>query len=265
MKNKKILFGLFAILILASITTIIWRRLPNVKGVSTTSVKNIAGVILPHHGLASSLLDTSYKKLSSQKQYSTIVIIGPNHFTPESGLFTTSPYLQADIKISESVKNLIRTFPDMHVSEDIISHDHAVMIHLPYIRQYFPQASIIPVLVSPSATLDDIKKFSHSISSQLPTDTLYIASIDFSHDSTMDEGLKNNEETIAAIRTFDIKTLLSFTDKHLDSPNGATAWLMAVRNRKATSWELWDSSHSGFFLDDPRSRGTSYVAGIFYN
>lgn len=264
MRNRKLLIFLFALLFLFGTVSIYKRRYTDIKGVSTKIEKQVAGIILPHHDVAASLLDTSYKKLATQAKYSTIVIIGPNHFSPNSGFFTTTTTLFTDIKISKSMNKLIQIVSDLHVSKDIIQKDHAIMIHLPYIKENFPDASIVPILVSPLTTLSETRKFSDSISSLFPKDTLYIASVDFSHDSTIEEGIRNNTETISAIQKFDLKTLLSFTDKHLDSPNGISLWLHVLRSKNITGWELWDSTHSGYFLSDPRTRGTSYVAGVFY-
>jgi hypothetical protein len=90
-----------------------------------------------------------------------------------------------------------------------------------------------------------------------------VASVDFSHNSDVLEGLKYNQETAKALETFDTNAIMGFDNRHLDSPESAVALLMSMLKTANTKWTVWQDTHSGILQNDPRQSGTSYLIGTF--
>ena len=119
-------------------------------------------------------------------------------------------------------------------------------------------------MISPYFTEESLRTIADFLSQNLPRNTLYVASVDFSHNLLTDESLVNNEESIKTIRSFDFPTLFKYTDSHMDSPASVALVMLVMQNLKTTNWTTVESLHSGLILNDPTIQGTSYVTGIFY-
>jgi AmmeMemoRadiSam system protein B len=236
-------------------------------------------VVLPHHALARELIDESYQRIQQEQTVSTVVILGPNHFHPEVGRVVTARSIENVIVADTIVEQLLAEFPEIIEDQPMIENEHAIMIQLPYIAQYFPNARIVPLIFSPSYDPDELDELALTLNNMLSSDTLIIASIDFSHESGIEEGLDKNDETIRVMQAFDYQTLYTFADDHLDAPVAMAVFLKLMekrdektekqKNRKTKEqmrtvvWETWHTTHAGIILNDPRTRGTSYVIGVF--
>ena len=213
---------------------------------------NIKGVILPHHELAQELFHTSFERLQKVVDPSTIVIYGTNHYYPEGMTFTTTTDIAEKYQI-----------PNTLADDERIGKEHSIQTLVPYLTKYFSKSKIIPIIISSTYDLEDLKTKTAYLTNKLPQDTLYISSVDFSHNKTTSEGLLKNDESIKAISTFDYKTILDFKDDHIDSPVAITTLLLTMEKLNAKTWETWYTSHGGLLLNKPDLQGTSYVIGVF--
>lgn len=213
---------------------------------------NIKGVVLPHHDLAQELLHASFERLQKVIDPSTIVIYGTNHYYPESMTFTTTEEVEKEYKI-----------PNVLTDNQKIAKEHSIQTLIPYLDKYFPKSKVIPIIVSSTYNFDDLEKRTNYLVSSLPKDTLFIASVDFSHNKTLSEGLLKNNESIKAISNFDYKTILDFKDDHIDSPVAISSFLLTMEKLKTVTWETWYSNHASLLLNKPDLQGTSYVIGVF--
>lgn len=221
-----------------------------------TPASEIRGVIIPHHDLAAPLLDESFKRLKEIISPGTIVIYGTNHYFPVSETFTTT----------QEVKN-IYNLNNVLADDGRIAGDHSIQTAVPYIRSYFPNATIIPILVSTRyGSMEELRKAAENFASTFGSSgTLYIASVDFAHNVSLEVGLKNNSESIASIKGFNYGEILSYHDEHMDSPVAITTLLLTMQSLGADKWETWYSSHGALISGNFYSEGTSYVIGTFSN
>lgn len=236
---------------------------PEVAGASVGDATGVRGVILPHHGLAAGLIDDTLSRIGAANKYSLIVLFAPNHFQPEKiPVATVLEFDGAEIAAAETA-DLISTLP--HVSNDprLVSGEHAVTLLLPYLARHFPGVGIMPLVISSGYGLADLENLTSYIVGHVGADTLYVASVDFSHDSSVLEGLSYNQETSAAFRSFDVRTILTYDDKHLDSPQSSVALILASLKSGVTVWDVWHDSHSGILQSDTRLSGTSYLVGVY--
>lgn len=213
---------------------------------------SIKGMILPHHDLAREIFHNNLKKLQDIQSPSTIVIYGTNHYFPEGPTFTTSNKIQNELNMN-----------DVLVDDKRIEKEHSIQTLIPYLKEYFPEANIIPIIISSQYDTDKLNSISEYLVKKLPKDTLFVASVDFSHNSTVLGGLSKNEESIDAIRNFNYQKILDYHDDHMDSPVTITLLMKTMEIVNAKNWETWSSSHGGLITNTPNLNGTSYVVGVF--
>jgi poly-gamma-glutamate synthesis protein (capsule biosynthesis protein) len=138
------------------------------------------------------------------------------------------------------------------------------MIPLSYLKFYFPEAKFVPLIAPPYFERGEISQIATFLSKSLPEDTLFVASVDFSHNNMLLEAAAKNKETENTIRNFDFETLYQYKDDHLDSPASIGLLLSTMQRLGTTNWELWYDSHGGLIEDEFTLQGTSYLIGIFF-
>ena len=241
------------------------QRSGRVAGVKSNSEdkKEIQGIILPHHGLARSIIQSSLERVREEQTFSHIVIFGTNHFSPELYTFSTS---EAVYNYPLAVNHIIRftqESPEVVVNQQLLENEHSITLILPFVKNYFPDAKVFPLIISPQHSMQDLRKKVDLLISIMPQDTLYIASVDFSHNKMLLEALEKNKESIIAIQQFDYQTILSFKDDHMDSSVAIATFLLSMERRGVLSWETWYNTHGALLKDDHTLQGTSYVIGVF--
>lgn len=212
------------------------------------------GIILPHHELAKEILNQSFQKLKENSNPKTIVIYGANHYFPISETYTSTRQIRNDFKLVNLLANDAR-----------VEKDHSIQTLLPYIKEYFPEAKVIPILVSTryqslEGLNSEVKNFLKAFGGEK---TLYIASVDFAHNLSLEEGLSKNKESIENITNFDYENILKYQDDHIDSPLAITSLLLTMENLGATSWETWYTTHGALVTGNLDLNSTSYVIGSF--
>lgn len=270
MKSKTLIFFSFVLMFASALVYLSYAQRKvaeqNVAGVFTKSeeTKPVKGIILPHHGVASDLISQSLSRVAETNQYSTIVIFSPNHYYPEEVAAATTDSLESADIATETVNQLTQEFSYIANNPKILNNEHGVTTFLPFLNEYFPQAKTIPVIFSPHITSKELNNLSFFFKQNLPDDTLYLLSLDFSHNSNLQQGLGKNGETIKTLAGFDYDTLYSYKDDHLDSPKAAGAFLLSMQRNRALHFEVLQNTHSAVLLNDPRLLGTSYVIGVFH-
>jgi AmmeMemoRadiSam system protein B len=234
-------------------------------GESDDSLENIRGVIVPHHDLADSMIIDTFQKIKEKNDYEKIVIMGPNHFYPENPTIMTS-YSLMDYPIDKTtVKKMENSLDESVLDQEKTENEHSIGIPIKYLNAIYPNVTFIPIAISPFYTEDTLTQIVNILGSDNADKTLFVLSIDFAHNVGVDEGLKNNEETITAINSFDYERLLFFDDKYLDSPVATVLFLKIMENIEAKKWTTLHSTHGSIIIGEPDLNGTSYVSGTFSN
>ena len=232
-----------------------------VAGVSTREeVKPARGIIVPHHGLAGELITSAYERVSDlNPKY--VVVMGPNHWQPDKYHLVSAMEIEEYSFAEEKIQSLQEKLPFLTLDQELIKDEHSITIQLPYIDHYFPEAEVIPLVWSPVFDKQEMSNLVNELVRQMPEETLFVLSMDFAHEQMAEEGLANNQETIAAINSFDYEKILGFRDEHIDAPVALAAWLRIMGSLGAKEWETWASSHGSLLTGQPTLQGTSYVTG----
>lgn len=137
-------------------------------------------MIAPHHLYASAYIAEIFNSQQSDK-IDRVIIIAPDHFGQLKGSFGTSalpwktPYgfLYAD-------KQGIRQLGDVVVSNDrAFDFEHSVSALIPFIKQSFPRAYVMPILVSENSPEVEIARLIEDL--PITDTTMIVGSFDFSH------------------------------------------------------------------------------------
>ena len=153
----------------------------------TTDKINVSAGVVPHHLLARNLIDDFFNYISTREKPETIVLLSPDHFNAEhiiGGRFITiQPETQEfyGMKIDDPLISNLASNNNIAFNNSSINLDHGITNLMPFIKKYFPEAKIIPFIISSNSTLKETGQFSDSLNSLTPLKTIVIASVDFSH------------------------------------------------------------------------------------
>jgi len=181
-KNKNWLSLLIVgFILLGVILVLITNKKQNSEVISTKAV------VFPHYELLLNDFDTFYQSFSSYDLAVTqkIILLSPNHF----------------------------------YQGEIVAADHGITTHLSFIKKYFPQAEISPILLTRYVSQFDLDKLVADIGEDFKKEnSILIVSTDFSHYLDADEAAAKDQETLDLILRNQSKEILKLSDDYLDCP-----------------------------------------------
>lgn len=237
------------------------RMKSQVAGIQTATPQYVQGIILPHHDMAREIIVSALGPIDRHPE--VIVVFSPNHFRPRSTTFTTTPVLN-NFRIEDpEVFRLENSSLPVVLDPKLLAGEHGLTTPMTYLAHAFPSARFIPIAVSPYFNPDDLDSLVNYLVENLPDNTLYVTSLDFSHENMPIQAARHNTESVTAISGFDYPTLYQFTDQNMDSPASAALLMKVMQKLGTTRWETWFDSHGALLTDSPTLQGTSYVIGVF--
>jgi AmmeMemoRadiSam system protein B len=226
--------------------------------------QSISGLVLPHHELAKDLIIRAVNKIRIGQNPRFIVVFSPNHFRIQSETFTTAESSPDFPVAREVISQLKSAFPSLVIDNDLVSDEHGVKVPIKYLKPVFPGAKYVPILAAPYYTDQILRQMADTITRIMPNETLYVASVDFSHNNLPEPAEKYDSQTINTIRNFDYQNLYKYNDNYLDSPAAMATVMLIMEKLKATNIEVWENSHGAVLTGNRLLKGTSYVTGIFF-
>jgi len=170
--------------------------------------QRVCGGIVTHHFLASGLMVRFFAGLQGQASPETIVLVGPNHFHQGlanisiSSLPWKTPFgvVQTDGQWVQKIGAAIQLPED----PEAFSGEHSVGVLIPFLKYYFPQSRVVPVLIDVNAQIYDLGRLRTVLSTLLKNpNTLLLLSMDFSHDSVAAVADARDTETQEVISSMD--------------------------------------------------------------
>ncbi len=168
----------------------------------------IIGGVVPHAGY----IYSGYEAIHffelirlSGKEFDTIVILNPDH-QGYSPTFATSPHDKWETPLGylPMDKEMAEYFPKSEIAH---RNEHAAEVMLPFIQVFFgDQVKILPISIG-NPTPDTAKKLAHDIfdaAKETGRKVLIIASSDFSHYVTPEDGIKLDDLVLEKIEKLDI-------------------------------------------------------------
>jgi len=192
--SKKNHTSLFSIMIIFLSIVLILHFISTLEILASDSgnKQDIVSGVVPHHLLAKDIIEDFFSYISSQGKPETIVILSPDHFQSEilndNNAFITLDWKSGsgkkefeNIKIDSLLGKKLSDENKIALNSSAIVYDHGITNLIPYIKKYFPETNILPILIPADITKEQIEDLVKTINTETPVQTIIIASVDFSH------------------------------------------------------------------------------------
>ncbi|MFA6550454.1 MAG: AmmeMemoRadiSam system protein B [Candidatus Gracilibacteria bacterium] len=236
------------------------------KSKDIKSEKNIQAIVVPHHLLVSEYIAGLMKRASGRK-IDTVIIIGPNHENVgQEILATTLAEWQTPAGGVSTDNQLVNSFlSDLREQSNYYAfiHEHSIGAIVPFVKYFFPEAKIMPVIINSYANIQDAEKLATWLDKNLPDNSLVIASTDFSHYLDKDTASKNDLQTRQWIMERDTQSIAHLNNDYVDSPISLATILLFAEKRGLKTQEVYHGNSFDFSLKKP-AETTSYFGLAFY-
>ncbi|RJQ35301.1 AmmeMemoRadiSam system protein B [Candidatus Parcubacteria bacterium] len=230
---------------------------------------HLRGAILPHHDLAADFIAKFFVQLAKNQTVDTFIILAPNHSDVAVWpAISTKTYWQTELgpiyNQSEILDSLFAS-KKVFYDEDNFSAEHSIKVLLPFIQNYFPQATIVPIIMTSKHDLSMSRSLAKELSPYLEDkNTVVISSLDFSHYLDLETAEKNDAIVLEAIKNKDYNLISNLNSDYLDSPPALITLLELMILVDSDDFELVDHSNSAYLLNN-NFNTTSYLIGYFSN
>lgn len=234
-----------------------------------TVAGQLRGGMVPHHLLASDMIAGFFAMAAKQATpYDGVLIVSPSHFPENCGSLATTTtagwetHLGDILPDTTTIEALLadRTLAAEN-NGNAVQQDHGVAGLTPFIRHYLPGVPVAVCLLSNKLSETRLAAF-HTTIAKLAQERnlLVVASADCSHYLSPKEAALHDTQTMLAIADDNRRTLLSFTDQNIDSPQAVTSFLAAA---KAVNGTVTNLGHSSSAEKLPHSLGNGiYRDGV---
>lgn len=231
----------------------------------------ILGLIAPHAGYVySGRVAASAYAFLLEKDFKTVIIIGPSHrypfqgcsIYPQGGYRTPLGVAQIDEALAASLSRAsgFGYIPQAHKQE------HSVEVQIPFIQKTLPQAKIVPVVMG-FPTQRTITALASALAKVTQDENvLIVASTDLSHFLSKKKASRIDSETIALIQSFKTQTLIRKLGRgeNIMCGGGPVASLLLYAKKKENPGirilRYADSSDAG----GPEDRVVGYLAAVVF-
>lgn len=222
--------------------------------------KKILGGIVSHHvPLAFPLIADFYRSIREENP-KTIFILGPDHFHKASSrivstdlqFYTPFGYLETNKSIINELKkeNLIK------IDNQAFKNEHSILSQIFFIKYLFPEAKIVPLIFQPELGAKDAKNIAEVLK-PYKENSIFIASVDFSHYLSFTEAQAADKETKEKLESFYFENL---DIKDCDSPVSIqTLFFLA---EEEYNFKVLEEKNSADFSQS-KDITTGYISAIF--
>lgn len=243
------------------------KSLGNLDKESLPVKENIRGGILPHYLLPMDEIMQFYAILSKSQSPKTIILLGPDHADANRfGAAAADAAWQTEFGRLEPDREVITEITNsglVSLDNDSFRQEHSIASHVHFIKYFFPQAKIVPIIFRSDYPEEKALALSSEISKLANNDVLVLASIDFSHYLKNQEAQAYDAITLETMKKYDYNSLYTYDNKYLDSPAAIVTILKTMQNLGAGNLEVYKNSNSGAMANDYNMATTSYFLIYF--
>ncbi|MBI9011668.1 MAG: AmmeMemoRadiSam system protein B [Clostridiales bacterium] len=213
------------------------------------------GMIVPHHLVPLDKLEAMYLTASSD-EVKRILLISPDHLLNEYREMITSDknwrvdggQVQVDLDLLNQLLN-----DGIKINNAEVGVEHGLNTHIPFIKKYFPNATVVPIAISKQTDFQHLNELIVSI----PEDVFLIASIDFSHYMDLETANLKDEWTKNTIRNGNFESFFKMGDDYFDSP-GCLYVISCFARKNSYELKFYDHSNSAYYMGEDIPETTSY-------
>lgn len=219
--------------------------------------------IVAHHLLVADKIAQTIAALGNGREQ-TVVLLSPNHFDfGRASMQTTDGVWETDYGSMEvDTQALSKLMEDTELSDEpeTFHREHGISAVVPFIRNEFERATLVPVIIHESATQEQVIDLAQGIVDTVP-EAIVIASIDMSHNLPEYVRIPHDEETKASI---DAGTCHGECNLEIDA-NAALGVLFEINRLRGE--QTWHQTHHGSSLEMGATsdwrENTSHILGYF--
>ena len=220
------------------------------------------GITSHHLPVALDFISDFYKYfLNSDGPRETFIILGPDHLEKCSSLVSLinnpyqTPFGEAEIDM-EVAGRLLES--GVFLDEKCFLGEHSVAVQAIFIKYLFPNAKIVPLLLSSQISDEAIENIA-GVLSEYKDKISVIASVDFSHYHSYDVALKIDSISEEMIENLNISSLgLDYVDS---PPSVKLAVLMAKKNNSNRGIIIGKAN--SFDFTGEKENTTGYINAVF--
>lgn len=192
-------------------------------GIAAETFTEALGGVVPHHLVASPFLAEFFTLLKNREPVpETILLLAPNHNELGENNIQTSDFLWetafGEVSTDQHLLQVMEKAGAAIVPQSF-ENEHSIYNILPYIAHFLPDTKVVPILFKYQTSSREIEAFSQAVTREMAQRNIFIvSSVDFSHYLPQREAERKDEETITAIKNFDVSRIARFGSDHLDSP-----------------------------------------------
>jgi AmmeMemoRadiSam system protein B len=230
------------------------------------NLNDIRGGVIPHHLVAHKLIARVFHTLQEQKP-DTIILLGPNHSNKGAPITTSllgwqTPFGVVDVD-EKQIKRLRQVSPSIQVNDDILGKEHAIGNIMPFIKYYLPETKVVPLVFTNSFTREEAHVLGEKIAAAMGDKTVILASVDFSHNLKSDEATLRDQETLQALKEWNLGRIFTMNDEYLDSPASIGVLFTAMNKLGSNEFAVLNHTNSGVILGNKNIATTSYITLLF--
>ncbi|HOP39313.1 MAG TPA: AmmeMemoRadiSam system protein B [Candidatus Woesebacteria bacterium] len=233
---------------------------------SATGKQTVLAGITSHHFLAKNLIANFFQGIDNSN-IRQIILIGPDHFnyTIHDQFLAHSSLLnwQTPFSILNSGQNLINQLHQqalITIKDTAFRNEHSIYTLIPFIKYYFPEADVVPLILNPKKANSEFFDFGQTIKKDLDSSsTLLIVSSDFSHQLSLE---KSQQTDLESINTLNELNLANLETVNCDC-QPCLAFLLGYLADESYQFALIDNKSSAEFSDETQETVTSYVSAYF--
>lgn len=226
----------------------------------------VYGGIVSHHFFVERNIAKLFGSWSGQK-FKTIVIIGPNHFNAGDGdLLTSSEAYKTpwgDLEPNLGVIGRLTKNGLVKNEEYPFEREHSISVEVGFIKHSFPNAQIVPIIIKHNTTKEKMQALAEQLNQILPSDSLVLASVDFSHHVTNEVAQKQDKQSIALLKTWDLDGIWKLPTTQMDSPPTIYALLKYLELKGAKNMQYWNTNQALVSGSLNSTDVTSYIFASF--
>lgn len=228
---------------------------------------HVIGGIIPHHLLAAPLIAAFFEGIENQ-EVKKVLLIGPNHYNAGAHTIVSSKAtwktIFGDLQPDVQNINLLESEGVVFIDEEVFDNEHSIYGISPFIKKSFPSATFIPIILKGSASRNDGDRLVEALEKILDSNTVVLASVDFSHYLSSVEADGYDAQSIETIMSFNLDGILNLDyQKNLDSPVSIYALVKLMQNIKAIPVLIQNSNSAKQTNQMLLESTTSYVTMYF--
>lgn len=226
-----------------------------------------AGAILPHHIIDAKELNKFYKGLAAayegkkNNKPDLFIIFGPNHYQAGEANVQTCfdcvyETFNGDLEVDREAAVALVASGAADRRDATFENEHAIHSHSQFIKKYFPEAKILPIVFQwkmPVAELKPVAKW--ILGNIVDKSSFSIASVDFSHYVSAEMADFHDESSWASIANFDFENIY---DLEIDSPSSVYTLMGLVHDSGYNSAQRLAHTNTQDLTPEKIARTTSH-------